>query len=151
MESRYNHFTVLISSIKKIVNDIKDKEMSEFGLKGTHITCLLYLRLLSNSNETVTATDICKVSFEDKAAISRAVSELETLGLLVQEGGSAKKYRANLKLTKKGEDIAAVIEEKVNKYEDAASADLSEDEKKVLYHALESIQKNLKQITDNKK
>ncbi len=151
MDSRYSHFTVLISSIKKMVTDLKDIEMSEFGLKGTHITCLFYIRLLLEANEEVTATAICKHSFEDKAAVSRAISELEKLGLLVQEGEGQKKYRANLVLTPKGVEVANKIKKKINLYEDKASKDLSDMEKKALYHSLESIQKNLSEMLKNKK
>ncbi len=150
MESRYGHFTVLISSIRRLVLKIKDMEMSEFGLKGTHLTCMFYISILRENGECVTATDLCKVSGEDKAAISRAVKDLETSGFLIQEGDTKKKYRANLKLTQKGLQIVKVADEKISYYEDFASQDLSEKEREKLYRALESIEKNLSKVCEDK-
>lgn len=151
MDSRYIHFTVLILGIRKLIAKIKDFEMAEFGLKGIHLTCLFYVSELKEKNVEVTATDICKVSGEDKAAISRVVSDLESNGFLIQEKGDKKKYRANIELTKKGEEIVKKINDKIFDYENKASKDLSDTERKSLYTSLESIYNNLNMLIENKK
>ena len=148
MENRYSHFTVLISSIRRLVLKIKDMEMSEVGLKGMHLSCLYYISVLGEKDESVTATDLCKVSGEDKAAISRAVKYLESAGYLIQEGDAQKKYRANLKLTEKGIQVVKLADEKISYYENFASRDLSQKEREILYLSLESIEKNLSEVCE---
>lgn len=140
---RFNKFTLLISNIKRLIQKIKDEEMAELGLKGTHVTCLFYVY---DSDGQITATDICEIAGEDKSAVSRAIHELEESGYLVQEGEGKKKYRAVIKLTEKGEKTAEYICEKIDMFFKDGSQDMSEKERIKFYNSLELVNKNLEKI-----
>lgn len=73
MTDRFETFTTDIASIYKSIQKIKKYEMNKIGLKGTHVTCM---NLLNNTPEGLTASEICLLAKEDKAGISRALSEL---------------------------------------------------------------------------
>ena len=147
MESRYYHFTTLILGIRKLINKIKDSEMAELGLKGVHLTCMFYISEIQKEKSEVTATDICKYSGEDKAAVSRILGELEKSGMIVVEQTDKKKYKSKLVLTSAGKSVEKNISKKIEEYENIASKDLTESERKSLYTSLESILKNLAKLT----
>ena len=69
MENRFETFTVLISSISRSIRRLKTEETAEFNLKSPHVSCLYYL--LKHGN--MTATELCELCDEDKAAISRSI------------------------------------------------------------------------------
>ena len=66
--------------------------------------CIFYIR---HSREELTAAQLCQLCAEDKAAISRTLVTLQEKGYV--EAGE-KKYRAQLKLTVKGEELADQID-----------------------------------------
>jgi hypothetical protein len=73
MIQRFDAFVSGITACYKYIQRIKSMEMTEFGLKGTHVMCLYYLR---QNPAGLTASQLCGLCAEDKAAISRTVSEL---------------------------------------------------------------------------
>ena len=75
MIQRFDAFVSGITSCYKYIQKIKSMEMTEFGLKGTHVMCLYYLR---QNPAGLTASQLCGLCAEDKAAISRTVSELRS-------------------------------------------------------------------------
>lgn len=131
---------MLISSIYRNILRLKDTEMSELGLKGTHLTCLFYLF----TSDVKTAAELSKQSGEDKAAISRSIEFLSKGGFIEADGN----YRKFLSLTDKGRQTAQYIVNKVNEFVDAISGDMTEDERKIFYKALNNVSENLKKITE---
>ena len=79
MNERYETFTVLINRISRNVRRIKNKEMADYGLRSSHISCLYYLYTEDN---IMTSADLCERCEEDKATISRSLNYLETNGYL---------------------------------------------------------------------
>ncbi|MCH5163408.1 MAG: winged helix-turn-helix transcriptional regulator [Clostridiales bacterium] len=134
----YQSFTLLISSIYRSIYKIKDKEMSALGLKGTHLTCLFYLHEYGSGQ---TAADLCKLSGEDKAAISRSIEYLVGSGYIEPGEGN---YRRPLKLTPKGEETARYISSKVDDFVAHASKDLTDEERLILYKALGKVESKLR-------
>ena len=134
----YQNFTLLISSIYRSIYKIKDKEMAALGLKGTHVTCLFYLHEYGSGQ---TAADLCKLSGEDKAAISRSIECLVGSGYIEPGEGN---YRRPLKLTSKGEETAKYISDKVDEFVEYASSDLTKEERLVLYKALGKVEHKLR-------
>ena len=55
MQQRFETFTVLIAKISRSIRRIKAEEMSEFHLKGPHVSCLYYLTQLG----PLTAGQLC--------------------------------------------------------------------------------------------
>ena len=102
------------------------------------MTCLFYIYTYGGGK---TATELCKLSGEDKAAISRAIEYLENCGYIQT---SEKSYRRPLMLTEKGEEAAKIIADRVNSYVVSASGGLTSDEMKIFYKALSEIENNLR-------
>lgn len=138
MIERFELFTTTIGQIYKNLQRIKMQEMAEFQLKGIHVMCLLEL---NRNKEGLTVTQLSAFCGEDKAAISRTVSDLMKQGLVTAD--SEKKYRAPLLLTSDGQTTADRIDEMVTEAV-LAGGGLSEQERVNLYKALTTISDNLK-------
>ena len=90
MEERFEIFTVLMAKIRRNVQKLKTEEMSEYELKSPHVSCLYYLC----KYDSLTATELCELCSEDKAAISRTIAELESTGYVESNGTEGKReYR----------------------------------------------------------
>ena len=150
MENRYEAFTLLVSSISRSIRRIKADAVAEYGLKSPHVTCIYYLY----KQPGMTAAELCEQCDEDKAAISRSLFYLEESGFLTREvsipnrreRGGAKHYRAALALTEKGAAVAHHIAERIEHVLEQVSCGVSDDDRKVLYRALEQIDRNLEQM-----
>lgn len=104
MINRFEMLTTGIAQIQKKIQKIKRLKMNSFGLKGAHVMCIYYLH---QNPEGLTAADLSRKCVEDKAAISRILSELEKNHFIYYEESSlGKKYRAKVKLTLEGEAYA---------------------------------------------
>lgn len=139
MIERFELFTTTIGQIYKNLQRIKMQEMAEFQLKGTHVMCLFEL---NRNKEGLTVTQLSNLCGEDKAAISRTVSDLIKRGLVATD--SEKKYRAPILLTPSGQTTADRIDEMVAEAVLAGSAGLDEQERSIFYKALTTISENLK-------
>ena len=147
MNNRFETFTVLITSIGRSIRRIKTETMARYELKSPHVSCLYYLY----RNPGMTAAELCEVCEEDKAAISRSILFLEQKGYLTrmpaaEKGGreGAKHYRAPLALTEEGSRIAGEITVKVDRVLEAVSLGVTEEDRAVMYTALEQINRNLR-------
>ena len=145
MIDRFQSFVSGITICYKYIQKIKSMEMTEFGLKGTHVMCIFYI---SHSEEELTAAQLCQLCAEDKAAISRTLVTLQEKGFV--ETGE-KKYRAHLKLTDKGRLLAAQIDSLINHWVDCGGDGLSEEERNSFYYALELISSNLREKINKEK
>ena len=139
MIQRFDAFVSGITSCYKYIQRIKSLEMTEFGLKGTHVMCLYYLR---QNPGGLTASQLCGLCAEDKAAISRTVSELKSRGYITTL--SEKAYRAMLTLTTAGQDIARKFDHLIESWVTAGGDGLSDEERSDFYRALSSIAENLR-------
>ena len=77
MLQRFEDFVTGITVCYKYIQRIKSAEMTEFGLKGTHVMCLFFLH---RHPEGLTAAQLCQLCAEDKAAISRSLAVLQEKG-----------------------------------------------------------------------
>ena len=143
MLDRFEMFTSLISSIYKDIIKIEREIMMKYGLKGPHSQCLVVMRKYP---EGITATDLCDVCAKDKAAISRAVSGLESAGLIYRDTAGDNFYRARLKLSESGKELSDKLCEATNAVVSAAGKDLSDSDRKVFYGSLARIASNLQAI-----
>lgn len=139
---RYRYFTALITKINRNIKRIKSEEMSEFELKGPHVSCLYYLYTTGGT----TASEICEMSEDDKATISRSIDYLEEIGLVNESGADTKKYNVTLSLTEKGLEVAGKIAQKIERILDIAGAQIKDKKRKVMYECLMSINENLENI-----
>ena len=139
MIERFDAFVSGITSCYKYIQRIKSMEMTEFGLKGTHLMCLYYLR---QNPAGLTASQLCGLCAEDKAAISRPVSELRSQGYITTL--SQKAYRAMLTLTSAGHEIVRKFDNLIEGWVCVGGDGLSDEERSDFYKVLYTVADNLR-------
>lgn len=143
MIDRFEKLTIGISQIYKSIQRIKKQQMNEIGLKGTHVMCIYHL---SNHPDGLTAADLCGMCKEDKAGISRILSNLEHDGFVCYESLNDKKYRAKALLTPKGKKCAETVNDMILNATEKGGAGITETEREIFYRVLFLISDNLNQI-----
>ena len=138
MEKIFENFTVSVLKLNKLVQRIKQFEMREYKLKSVHVMCVYYL---NEHPEGLTASELMRLTYEDKAAISRALRQLLDNGYVKYD---VKKYNSVITLTEEGVKIADYVSSKADKAVKAGSADFSEEERVHFYKSLAQITENLK-------
>ncbi|MGN0822943.1 MAG: MarR family winged helix-turn-helix transcriptional regulator [Candidatus Gallimonas sp.] len=137
MQNRFENFTITILKLNKLVQKIKLIEMQGYGLKAIHVMCLYYL---NERREGVTASELAKLTLEDKGAISRALGQLRQKGFVRYDPGA---YNEPITLTEEGERASAYVLEKAARAVDAAGGGLTEEERENFYRSLCSISERL--------
>lgn len=137
MEKIFEKFTCSILQLYRLIQRIKIQEMREYGLNGIHVMCIYYL---DENPGGLTASELVRNMFEDKAAVSRALKTLRDKGYI---DGEPDKYNAVIKLTASGVEVARYIDDKANKAVVAGSADMTDGERELFYKSLSSIVENL--------
>ena len=143
MIQRFDAFVSGITACYKYIQRIKSMEMTEFGLKGTHVMCLYYLR---RNPAGLTAAQLCGLCAEDKAAFSRTVSELRSRGYITTL--SEKAYRAMLTLTAAGQELARKFDQLIEGWVTAGGDGLTDEERVDFYKSLSAIAENLRTRID---
>ena len=150
MVDRFENLTSGITQIYKSIQKIKRCRMDSLGLKGTHVMCLHYL---SEYPKGLTAADLCGKCKEDKAGISRILSDLEKNGLIAYEQqGTAKdvkKYRAKAALTAKGRQYAKKMTNLIVHATIAGGQGITPAERDTFYRILFQIADNLNHVCQN--
>lgn len=144
MIQRFQDFLTGITVCYKYIQRIKSVEMTELGLRGTHVACMFYL---AQNPEGLTAAQLCGLCAEDKASISRTVAELRSRGYLEQS--AAKNYRAPLRLTGSGLAIAHQMEPLIESWVSVGGEGLTEEERETFYQSLSHIAANLRAKLDS--
>jgi len=144
MLQRFESFVTGITVCYKYIQKIKSMEMTEFGLKGTHVMCLFFLH---HNPEGLTAAQLCQLCAEDKAAISRTLAVLQEQGYITAE---EKKYRARLQLTESGLSMAERVDCLIEQWVSLGGCGLSDDDRAVFYRTLEMISENLRETVEKK-
>lgn len=138
MISRFEQFTSAVSGISRSVQKIERTEMARFGLKGTQTQCLV---ALSHFPQGITAGELRDACNKDKAAVSRTVAELVELKLVERINPKGNHYRALLRLTEQGREIAYQVQERAVLAVDEASMGLSESQREALCQMLDMVPK----------
>ena len=109
MIKRFEQFVSGITVCYKYIQRIKALEMPELepGMKGSHVMCIFYLE---QNPDGLTAAQLSNLCQEDKAAISRTLSELVERGFVAGGEKDGKRYRALLVLTEKGQALAEKVD-----------------------------------------
>lgn len=144
MLERFEQFTSAISALYRDVQKIERDEMEKQGLRGAFAQ---YLLAISRHPEGITAAALCEACDKDKAAVSRITAEMEAKGLVERETDGVSQYRAKLRLTPAGQDAAAFVRKRASVAVELAGKDLSAEDRKIFYSALERICASLQQIS----
>ena len=142
MISRFEQFTSAISGIYRSIQKIEREQMEKYGLKGAYAQ---YLGTIQRYEDGITAAQLCEVCDLDKAAVSRAIAEMFQRGLVERTGETG--YRARVKLTETGQEAAAYVNRLAQAAVDAAGSELTDNDRAVMYAALESIAEKLSVIS----
>ena len=138
MLDRFHSFVAGIAECHRYIQKIKSAEMTEFGLKGTHVMCIFFL---NRSADGLTAAQLSQQCGEDKAAISRSLALLQERGYICAED---KKYRALIRLTPAGQELAARVDTLIERWVGLGGDGLSDEERETFYRVLEQIASNLR-------
>lgn len=141
MVHRYERFTAAVSGINRCVQKIEADEMEKHGLRGSHAQ---YLAALRRNEQGLTISQLSEMCMKDKAAVSRAVAEMEEKALVIRETVGDNLYRAAVILTDKGKEIAEYVARRATSAVEHAG--LGEQEIEKFYSALDLIASNLKEI-----
>lgn len=144
MVSRFEQFSFAIASIYRSIQKIEREEMDKYGLKGAYAQ---YLVTLHRYPEGLTAARLCEICDLDKAAVSRAVADMEHRGLVERAASGDRAYRVRLCLTESGRAAAEYVSRRAQAAVAAAGQDLTEESRQVMYAALEGIAARLQHIS----
>lgn len=143
MISRFEQFSFAIAGIYRSIQKIEREEMDRYGLKGAYAQ---YLVTLSRFPEGLPAARLCQICDVDKAAVSRAVAEMERCGLITR-ADTERSYRTKLCLTDAGREAADFVSRRAQAAVAAAGQDLTEENRQIMYAALEAISARLQVIS----
>jgi len=138
---RFKKVSLSVFAIAHYWNKLASEEMGRRGLKGKYA---MYLLTLADSKEDLTAARLSELTQRDKGDVSRAISAFQEAGVVEPYGKS--KYRAPIRLTPLGKEIAEEVREKARKALEMAGEGLSDEMRLALDSSLEIIVKNLKEI-----
>lgn len=145
MVDRFAQFVAGISCINRCIQRIERDVMVGYGLKGPHAQ---YLIAMKRYPDGVTATQLSSICEKDKAAVSRAVSELEKSGLICRcEENSS--YRALLMLTPQGTEAATQLIHQAELVVEQAGQGLTDETRAAFYTAFNLIATNLQRISED--
>lgn len=139
MIQRFQDFLTGITVCYKFIQRIKNAEMTEFGLKGIHVSCMFYL---NHNPEGLTSAQLCHLCCEDKATISRTVSDLRRRGYIEQ--GDGKNYRAALQLTQAGLEVASKMDPIIESWVSVGGVGMTDEQREAFYDSLALISSNLR-------
>ena len=144
MIERFEKLTSGITQVYKSIQRIKKHRMDSLGLKGSHVMCIYYL---SKNPEGLTAADLCSICREDKAGISRILSDLEMNQFITYTISTDKrKYRAKADLTARGSDCALKVKDLIMSAVISGGKGISDEERELFYRVLFQVSENLYEI-----
>lgn len=144
MLDRFSRFSYAISEISRHWHRLTADEMAKYGLKGTHS---IYLLTLYGHPEGLTAPKLCEICDRDKADVSRMMAIMEEKGLVCKECSGKSKYRGVFRLTDFGVQAAEHVKNRANLAVSLAGKDLTDENREIFYASMESILKNLRQLS----
>lgn len=145
MIDRFEKFSSAISEISRYWHKLASDEMEKFGLKGPHA---VYFTTMYQYPDGITAVKLAEISSRDKADVSRAVAQFEKKGFVKKIIVNKNHYRAPLKLTEAGRQLAERINEKAKLAVELAGKGLSEEDRNTFYQALGLICSNLRTLAE---
>lgn len=143
MVHRYERFSSLVSGINRCIQKIEGDVMEKFGLRGSYAQ---YLAVLRRYEQGLTVSQLSDMCMKDKAAVSRAVAEMESKDLIYRQAEGDNLYRAAIQLTDNGKKIAEYVAERATSAVEVAGRGLTESEREAFYKALDLISSNLRDI-----
>lgn len=146
MIERFERFSTSVFVLNRYIQKIEADEMVKYGLKGSYAQ---YLLVMDRFSDGITASQLCRICDKNKAAVSRALAEMEESGIITRKGEFDNPYRARLLLTDEGKAAARYVAEKASRAAQIAGKGLDDESRKILYDSLDLIAENLRAISKN--
>lgn len=144
---RFSPFVLYIERISKNIKRIADTKMEPYGLRSSHIMCILQLAKTEGGLSSTALAEACGV---DKAFISRIASELMEKDYIVKDEKNATgKYKTKLILTENGWKIYSVIVEILEGCFKRVDSNISMKKLDVFYDVLEKIDTGIENLVKN--
>lgn len=144
MSSRFTRFSLAISKIDRCWHKLAAEEMLKHELNSPHA---VYLTVLHDYGEGITAAKLGELCGKNKADVSRMVAILEKKGLIRKETIGSSLYRAKLLLTEKGRRAAEHVQRRADLAVELAGSGMTDGEREVFYRCLERITANLQTLS----
>ena len=134
---RFSPFVLYIERISKNIKRIADSKMEPYGLRSSHVMCILQLAKSENGLSSTELSEACGV---DKAFISRITSELmEKKYITKDEENAVGIYKTKLILTENGKEINKIIVGILEDCFKSVDARLTKKKLDVFYDVLEKV------------
>lgn len=146
MVSRYEQVASIVSALYRCIHKIERTEMKKYGLKGPHAYCLI---AMGRHPDGITMTELSRICDKDKAAISRAIAELEKAGMVCRVSKPAQRYRVPIFLTEKGKDAVSAVNRVAAIAVEKAGEGMTDEWRQVFYPCLDLISANLQKLCLN--
>lgn len=144
---RFEAFTTYVTKTYKSIQKIKLSETENLGLKANHV---MYMYHLGKNEDGLTPTQLSKLCIDDKAAVSRIITELTKKGFVKPaQLDSQRKYRTKFILTNEGIDINKKINDAISIAVSKASSGLSDEDRETFYRVFSYVTNNLEMICDS--
>ena len=144
MTHRFVEFMLLVNAAHKSLLKIKNLEVKDLGLKGSHVMCIFFL---GQSESGLTAAELCEKCKEDKSAISRNLKALYD-GEFVTFPENENNYRLVITLSEKGKKAYSEILEIIEKTVEECGKGLTDEDRKTFYQSFSLINENLTNVCD---
>lgn len=145
-EKGFVPFTLYTERIAKNIKRIADSVMEPYGLRSSHVMCLLRLSESGVGMSSAALADACGV---DKAFVSRITNELSEKGYIERER-SPRMYKAKFSLTEKGVDICKIIGKAVSDSINEITKDIPSAKMKIFYEVLAELDGGISNVLKGK-
>ena len=146
MLNRFETFMTKMNQVNRSIQIIKNREMEKYDLKGTHLMCLYQLK---QHEEGLTAKELALLCGEDKAAVSRTLSKLESKEMVsFTDVEGKKRYRTTITLTNQGIQVCDQISKKIEEVLHLQDDDISDEERAIFYKVFTTVADRLQEISN---
>lgn len=142
MVDRFKQFSISIFEISRCWHKLASDVMSRYDLKGPYA---IYLVVLLDNPDGLTSAQLTELCGRDKADVSRALSVMESSGIVYRDRENA--YRAKVFLTSKGMGAAEQVCHIASVAVEQGGWGISNEDRTVFYRALTSITQNLNRLS----
>ena len=139
---RFTAFALNLANIERDLHKIKSKKMAEYGLRATHLMCMIQIFC---HEDGLTSTEIARTCAIDKAFVSRITADLVDRNFVMfnEKYNDGRKYRQKFVLTEEGMKVMYEINEVVDKVIAKIYDQVSEEEIQHFYKILSVLNNNV--------
>ena len=104
---RFTAFALNLANIERDLHKIKSKKMAEYGLRATHLMCMVQI---FSHEDGLTPTELARTCAIDKAFVSRITADLVDRKFVMfnEKYNDGRKYRQKFVLTEEGVELIEI-------------------------------------------